>query len=360
MKIIVTGVTTEMTKGSSRVGFAPFSGALIEVCTALGHEVRMQRMEVANNPADLEWADVMICGISPFNSIGSRFMFGMLDAIGQAKKYDCGLLFCVSDWQTHLIHSSVRSILKNPRNLTKWFMRNRTDYTWGVHNQDYLERIIRAFQDRPWPATIAPIMGWFDPENPNAARLLDTIPARKHIMFDPTPFTTALWEIPRKPPEEKSREYVLSALGDYSQWLDEQNVTWPVRAFGSKTLVLNENGEKELVTNPQIKEWEVNEQYAETWIGLSPKHRLSGTAWWRSRYHNILRAGAVLYGDPEETTLIGDAFGQSIEELEAMSTEELAALNELQMKQFNEKVKTREEGMATIQDALDYARAELP
>lgn len=359
MNIIVTGVTTEMTKGSSRVGFAPFSGALVEVCEALGHTVRMQRMNVDTNAEDLEWADVMICGISPFNSIGSRFMFGMLDAIGQARKHNCGLLFCVSDWQTHLIHSSVRAILKKPENMTKWFMRNRTDFTWGVHHIEYLTRIIRAFHDRPWPATIVPVMGWFDYSNPNAKNLLDTIPARKHVMMDPTPFTTALWEIPRKPPEEKSREYVLSALGDYSRWLDEQNVSWPVRAFGSKTLVLNENGEKVLVTNKQIKEWEVNEQYAETWIGLSPKHRLSGTAWWRSRYHNILRAGSVLYGDPQETTLIGDAFGHSIEQLEAMSTEELAELNERQMAQFNEKTKTREEVMVVIQDALDGARAEL-
>ena len=182
--------------------------------------------------------------------------------------------------------------------------------------------------------------------------------------MDPTAFTTRAWTVDRIAPEDKKREAVLAALGDYSKWMDEQNFTWPVRYFGGKTMdvrgpaIDSDTGEP-AKKNPRIKEAEVNKHYAETWIGITPKHSLSGSGWWRTRYDFILRSGSILYGEDSEIGVIGDAFRQPLSVIENMNTEQLHALAEAQREQFNARVEPHDSLLSKLEYALAKGRTDL-
>lgn len=357
MKIILTGYTTDTANGRSQVGFESMSLGLKRMCDALGHETVMKPMRVSTTEEDLDWADVLVVGIGPINGIGSRFCLGALDAISKAKKHNCGLVFYVTDWQLHLLRSAHKSVIKKPYNLTKWHMRNRTDFTWGVHHNEQLMNVVRAFENRPWPVTIVPVHDWFDPESIHGSKLIGHLPARDLVYMDPTVFTTGAWDIPTLSPEEKSREYTLAALGDYSKWMEEQNFTWPVRYFGGKTQHRGSDGSA--TRHKRIPEKTVNEHYSQTWVGISPKHSLSGSAWWRTRYDFILRAGSILYGEPVETHPIGDAFQISVTDIESSSIEQLASIAAAQREQYQARIEPAESVLDKLQSTLLRGRTDL-
>lgn len=357
MKVILTGYTTDTANGRSQVGFESMSLGLERMCKALSHEVRMKPMYVETNEEDLTWADVMVVGLGPINAVGSRFCLGALDAIAKARRHNCGLVFYVTDWQTHLLGSAHRSILKNTFNLTKWHLRNRTDFLWGVHNNDYLISIIDSFERRPWPVTLVPVHTWFDPSTERGAKLVSHLPSRELVYMDPTAFTTGTWEVPCLSPEDKSREYTLAALGDYSKWMNKQGFTWPVRYFGGRTHV--HDGEGGVTRNERVKEKEVNDNYAQTWVGISPKHSLSGSGWWRTRYDFTLRAGSLLYGESMETYPMGDAFRLTVEEIESASTAQLAEWSKAQREQFQAKIEPAESVLTSLESALIRGRTDL-
>ena len=50
---------------------------------------------------------------------------------------------------------------------------------------------------------------------------------------------------------------------------------------------------------------------------------ISGCGWWRVRYLHAAAAGCVLGGSQEELGMIGPAYQHSLQELEAMSDDEL-------------------------------------
>lgn len=389
MKAICTGFTASMTTGRSAVGFETLGHGIVRAINDAGHDCVMQPMRVETNDRDLAEADVMFFGLAPFNALGSRYLYGAIDALMKARANGVGVVCYVSDWQTNLITTSARAMVKKPEAFVKPLMQHRTDFEWARENLDYMMVAVNAFLEKKWPITLVPTHPWYDPNS----KLVKHLNSSELVFLDPTVVTTRTWDPPeQKSPEDRSREWVLAALGDYSGWMQQQEFSWPVRYFGGKTF----GAKKEVVVpdvpdaqtdddllaamtgameqpideeapkkpgpqgegmaggrNKRIKEAEVNANYAETWGGLSPKYMLSGSGWWRTRYDFILQAGGILYGPPEELFPMGDVFRQPLQTIESMTTEQLHALQMEQRASFY--FETKEEVTEKIMDAARKA-----
>lgn len=391
MKAIVTGFTASMTTGRSAVGFETLGHGIVRAVNDAGHDCVMQPMRIDTNDRDLAEADVMFFGLAPFNALGSRYLYGAIDALMKARANGVGVVCYVSDWQTNLITTSARAMVKKPEAFVKPLMQHRTDFEWARENLDYMMVAVNAFLTNKWPITLVPAHPWYDPNS----KLVKHLNSSELVFLDPTTITTRTWDPPeQKSPEDRTREWVLAALGDYSGWMQQQEFEWPVRYFGGKTF----GAKKEIVVpevpdvpddlmdpqeiavaltgaaeqpvdepkkpgpqgegmaggrNKRIKEAEVNANYAEVWGGLSPKYMLSGSGWWRTRYDFILQAGGILYGPPEELFPMGDAFRYPLQQIEAMTTEQLHALQMEQRNTFY--FESKEEVTEKIMDAARKA-----
>lgn len=354
MKAIISGFTSEQAQGNVKVGYPALSPGIKVICEHLGYDTDIRVMLADNVDDDLKEADLLVMGISPIISIGSRYLYGALDAIGKARQYSVPMIWYISDWQVSLLTSSVRTIMNGPWRLTKAFMQHRTDFEWANHHEEQLLKVVQAMNDYPWPDMMIPSHPWRN----DMPLISKKIPSRRLHYFDPTSSTSGLWaphaELATK--ESRQREWVLAALGDYSRWMDEQHLTWPVRYFGGKTRTEeDENGKKGFT--PRVQESEVHKNYAETWGGLAPAHALASCGWWRSRYDFILKNGGILYGDPGEMALMGGPFVNTVAEIESLTNDQLSQLAYDQRKAH--RVEPIEQVAQTWFEAINLAKADL-
>ena len=323
MKALISGFTSEQAVGNVKIGYPALSPGIKVICENLGYDTEIKVLRTETLDDDLRDADLLVMGISPMIAIGSRYLYGALDAIGKARQYGVPMLWFISDWQVSLLTSSVRTILNGPHRLTKLFMQHRTDFLWAQHHTEQLLRVVQAMNDNPWPAVMIPSHPWRN-DMPLVSK---NIPSRRLHYFDPTAVTSGLWPAVDNlaTRDVRSREWVLAALGDYSTWMDAQNLTWPVRYFGGKTRTEETEDGKKGFTK-RVKEGEVHLNYAETWGGLAPAHALASCGWWRSRYDFILKNGGILYGDPGEMALMGGPFINTPQEIESLNNVQLSEL----------------------------------
>lgn len=349
MKAIITGFALDGANGRSKVEFESLSTGLSRACDLLGWEWEHDRMRVETSDDRLEAADVMFMGVAPFNGIPSRFIIGALDAIDKARKHKCAIVLFVSDWQTHLLRSSAKTMLKKPDNYVKPLLAGRTDYEWGKDNLDMLERVTRAFVERPWPETIVPMHSWHS-EASRDPRIQKHITARRLSILDPTTITTDFWDIDEPDWSTKKRQWVCAALGDRASWIEDQGITWPAEIRGGATFKIR-NGEK----SPRVKERDIIELYRESWAACAPRTQMRKTGWWRPRYSYMTRAGAVLFADPEEVSVIGPHFGYSAQQIESFTDSQLRELTVAQRAEYEARVEPRDSVLQKIHDAAKRA-----
>ncbi|QGF20306.1 hypothetical protein SEA_SIXAMA_127 [Gordonia phage Sixama] len=350
MKAIITGFALDGAQGRSRVQFESLSTGLGRACDALGWEHIHDVMRVETNDERLKEADVMFMNIAPFNGLSSRFILGALHAIYRARANNCGIILFVSDWQTHLLMSSARTMSKDIYRYIKPLMQGRTDHLWAVHNQDVLQVVTDAFVNNPWPETIVPLHPWWDQPGRDKDMILSHIPARRHCVFDPTSITTDYWDIEAPVWSEKKRQWVCAALGDRAAWIEEQGITWPAEIRGGATFKIRD-GE----ASPRVTEREVIELYRESWAACAPKTGMYKTGWWRPRYAYMLRAGAVLFAEPDEVRPIGPHFGYTATQIEGFNNTELQGLAMAQRAEFEAQVEPQESVLQKLQDAAKRA-----
>lgn len=356
MKAVISGFTSEQAMGSVRTGYPALSPGLKLIMEHLGYETEIKPMLVDENPDTLREIDVLVMGISPMISIGSRYVYGALDAIAKARQNNVAMLWYISDWQVGLLTSSLKTIMNGPYRLTKAFMRHRTDYLWAQHHADELVRVVEHMKDNPWPSVMIPAHPW----RSDMPMISTAVPARRLYYFDPTIVTSGTWPAVedklRATDETRSREWVLAALGDYDQWVSEQNFEWPVRYFGGKTRTKADESGKKGFTK-RVKEGEVHLNYAATWGGLAPAHALVGCGWWRSRYDFILKNGGIIYGDPSEMELMGGPFINSVNSIESLDTKGLSELAYAQRQAHQ--IESLESVAQTWSEAIKLAKEEL-
>lgn len=195
--------------------------------------------------------------------------------------------------------------------------------TWG----NFID--IKLLTNRAW---LAPLFPWGDTK-------LMGLPVDDLRHWDPSP----LYNLPKvhrlRWQERKTEWYNASLSKDAHEWADQQNLTWPVRAVGGKSL-----------GQPRVLESQIVWEYGSYKGVLCPTYEHAGCGWWRVRYLHAAHAGAILGSDPKETGMIHPAYGYTLKEIEKMGDEAREYLAWLQADKL--KVATLHETMQKVEGWL--------
>lgn len=195
--------------------------------------------------------------------------------------------------------------------------------TWG----NFIDT--KLLTNRTW---LAPLFPWGDVKQMG-------LPVDDIRHWDPSP----LYNLPKvhrlRWQERKTEWYNASLSKDAHEWADQQNLTWPVRAVGGKSL-----------GQPRILESQIVWEYGSYKGVLCPTYEHAGCGWWRVRYLHAAHAGAILGSDPKETGMIHPAYGYTLKEIEKMGDEAREYLAWLQADKL--KVATLHETMQKVEGWL--------
>lgn len=314
-KILITGINTTQAVAStkSRLGLINGSYALRDAITRAGWDVDQRKLVPGE---DLSKYDLGLVFLSPIGGFTSGFILGAFYALNHF--FQRGrLIVALDDWQSANIVNSIRYQLRDPKkNLIRNFWQDWE--AWAkYHDQTVAGMRAASDEEKKWPfPLIAPTFGakgdLTDLHVPNPTR---------QLCFDPSEHFDNCYETSSLP---KSKKWIYSSLVNRTKWLQGTPLKWQVDAFGNKA-----SG------HAKVKEIElINKYYAESWGVLSPPTGHKTGLWWRSRYQFAAEAGAVLAGDPRETSFIGSSYNKSPVEIEQMSERELKKLVQDQREQY--------------------------
>jgi hypothetical protein len=293
MKILMTGMTSKQSKCSSRGYFLDVPKVLYEYAVKLGHDVDWRRVELGE---DLSSYDLAIISIAPVHSLNSRtHCFQSLWVMSQLP---CVLF--LDDWNVYNVVSGFKQLCSEGRfdkfinkNYNGWFFMNPPEYF-----KPYEEEIMssaRLFLENTSShhKLVAPLFTWGDKD-----KLLKLIPNKlfKFYSYDPSielikNFTGPL------PQVEKQRRWFLPTLGDHMNYVNKQNLSWPVDWIGHKKK-----------TGVRMHEREVFQKASEYFGYFSPRYHHDGCGWWRARFIFSAMAGCVLHSSLNDQAQLGGAF----------------------------------------------------
>jgi len=335
-RILQTGFTTQHVGKGTRFKYDPVAKLYADALRHYGYEVD-HRPTVPGE--DLRGYDAVFTGVSPLNALSARYSYGGLHAIGTAKSSGAALVFYIDDWQTHLIQTAARTLLRDPNRMVKPLMEGaRVDYEWAKANLDSMVPVLDAFVNRKWPTTI---MALYD--GGDWARFNEKLPEVNRIVgMDPTPFYTP-YDTVIPDDSERERSWVFGILSDQRKWLSKLDMSWPLAHRGGKASKAEEGG---------MPEPELVQMYANSWGVLSCPYWHSGSGWFRIRHEHTAGTRSILYSEGE-LSFISDAYDIKIEDVETMTNSQLREVADAQADAWYAHKPSKDEVADRIGKALD-------
>lgn len=295
MKILITGVTETHTNHPQRASstkFVSIPELMRNAFERLVHDVDHRAVGAGENLSEYQKVFIYLYPVD-HNAVNVN---GAIWALQQ--RPDAWL--CLDDW-------SFQRLLP----------------TWG----NFID--IKLLTNRTW---LAPLFPWGDTK-------LMGLPVDDLRHWDPSP----LYNLPKvhrlRWQERKTEWYNASLSKDAHEWANLQNLTWPIRAVGGKSL-----------GQPRVLESQIVWEYGSYKGVLCPTYEHAGCGWWRVRYLHAAHAGAILGSDPKETGMIHPAYGYTLKEIEKMGDEAREYLAWLQADKL--KVATLHETMQKVEGWL--------
>lgn len=280
MNILITGVTETHINHPDRASSTKFISIpelMSKGLTMLQHQVDHRAIEIGE---DLSMYDCVFVYLYPLDH-NAVHPAGAIHALEQRPD----AYICLDDWS---------------------FQKLIPSWSDKVDIEDLKKRV--------W---LAPLFPWGSTEKMG-------LPVLRMRAWDPSP----LYDMPLSHKlswQQRKKEWYNASLSkDAHEWAASQNLSWPIHAIGGKAL-----GQKRILESDVV--W----QYGEYKGVLCPTYSHAGCGWWRVRYLHAAAAGCVLGGSPDELGMIGSAYQHSLQELEAMSDEELQMVALAQAMQLN-------------------------
>lgn len=307
MRILVTGCTAMQVDSPRKINHLISNlESLIACLRYMGHEVDWKEVNLGDTLAEY---DIVFCSLAPFASWGTRYMGGVLWALMNHPR----VYLTADDWQVRGIFPSCAALAKR----TDYFEKTIWSHwakTFGPEHpyKETLKRAIRTLAHNHWPWKM--IVPCWDGGDLSLLRL----PADELYRYDPFPFMK-LYDVDLT--RQKWRRWVFASLTNKEGWLKKQDFSWPVAKYGNVRLG------QEKVTEDHLQVI-----YDLSWGVISPPHNVSGSGWFRVRYHMAARSGCVLFGGhgQEESLVFGGSKSNpyviSAREVEKMTDAQLAVL----------------------------------
>ena len=335
-RILQTGFTTQHVGRGTRFKYDPVAKLFADALRHYGYEVDHREVTPGE---DLSGYDAIFSGLSPLNALSARYSYGGLHAWNEAERLDIPQIAYIDDWQTHLIQTAGRTLLKDPKRLVKPLMEKaRTEYEWAKEHYEELVPAIDKIVNQTWPTTV---MALYD--GGDWAKFDSRMPERKRVVgVDPTPFYTP-YDTVIPDDSERERSWVFGILSDQRKWLDKTQMDWPLAHRGGKASKAEDGG---------MPETELVQMYADSWGVLSCPYWHSGSGWFRIRHEHAMGTRSILYSE-NELSFISPVFDVKIAEVEAMSDAQLRELADAQNKAWYDHKPSKDEVATRIGEAFD-------
>ena len=232
------------------------------------------------------------------------------------------LMLFFGDWDHYVIYSGFKSLTKGPEQFSRIVWGER--FYWNDHDAtdaaapDLVEIATQFIKpgSRLWRKSVgfyAKMSKVGDPQ----CMLHPRRPMEPLKTFDPTAYVFAQYRPEmRSSAEGKERRWSMAALGDWREWIESLNLSWPVDIYGPPkwggVRLPDENA--------------VIEAYSKTWGILSPPHYNAGGGDFRMRTFISPFTLSILYGGPIDGAMLGKPFVFEPREIERWSDEDLFEL----------------------------------
>lgn len=339
-RILQTGITTQHCGRGTQLKYDPVAKLFSRALEHYGYEVEHR---VTTPDEDLTGFDAIFVGLGPVNGLGARYTYGGLDAIARARQSGAALVLYIDDWQTHLIQTSCRTMLKDPGRIAKDFLRGARDvpqWEWVRADTEHRDRLLGACDalvNRTWPATV---MALYD--GGDWSLFGDRVNTRKLVGVDGTPFYTD-YDITIPQDDEKWAAWVFGVLSNQTDWIDKLNHRWPIVHRGAKASK----------AEVKLPESELVQLYANAWGVLSCPYWHAGSGWLRIRHHHAAQVGSILVSESPELAFISDAYSVKIGDVEGMSIPDLRELANAQSTAWFNRLPSKDEVATRIGELFD-------
>lgn len=280
-----------------------------------------QRHDVVQRPVtpgeDLSHYDVAIVGVHAPDSLGSMpHKYGAMWAAHQLPH-----LVGFHDWRVKTAGEG-------------YFESKVWNYALACQNKKYeqifetaarysrqIEEVREQWCNRDFGTVLLPMYNWADETGfPH--------PAQRVLKWDPSAMFPTWWDEARGPRE---RRWVLATLSDQRQWVEDQGLTWDVKAW-QKPKDSGWGVHVDFIAESEL----VPDWYCTSWGILMPYYggKEMPVGWWRSRPVQSAAARSVLLADPRELGDIGEPFTYSARHIEELSDRGLRDLAEAQSNHF--------------------------
>lgn len=304
MKILVTGCTAMQVDSPRKVNHLISNlESMIACLRYMGHDVDWTEVQLGQ---DLSKYDAVVCSLSPFASWGTRYMGGVLWAMMNHPH----VLFTADDWQVRGIFPSCKGLYNRADYFEKTIWSHWVKLYGAEHEyKEVLRKAIRMLAHNEWPFKM--IVPCTDGGDLNMLRL----PARELTNYDPFPFMK-LYPVKQ---EEKHRRWIFASLTNKEGWLKKQNFSWAVEKYGNIRL-----------NQLKVEESELQSIYDKSWGVISPPHNISGSGWFRVRYHMAVRSGCILFAGHDQAEAL--TFGTDSHNPYRITSKYVEMLNEDSLK----------------------------
>lgn len=330
-RILITGYTTRMF-GSTQIrgDYITFSYLLEDALREMGHVV--ERRKVAVGEELVGKYSYAFCGVAPLSSLTSGQVPETHYVMETLKSRHA---VYADDWSFCSYGDSVRYALERwDRYLSYKKFRHNPDLLEAT--RESLEGMIRApFAGNNAPV-VAPMFPWGDHEflmrgNYNAGL----------VAVDPSPWLK-FPSISITPDVNRRKVWLMAALSDHSRWVKKQGFRFPVEYIGNKKLGVT------------LNETQTVKQFADVFGVLATGYPSAGSGWWRTRYLNAAWAESIIYSDPKDAAVMGEAFRGTPRDFELLH-EMPVSYRKIQNEQtdwLNKNVSQKEEVMETLEKLL--------
>lgn len=296
MKILITGYTTRMW-GSTRThgDYITFSFLLEDILKEMGHDVERRLVSIGE---ELTYVyDFAFCGVAPLSSMTAGKVpetHYAMDAM--ARKH----AVYADDWSFCNFGDSARYALERWKKYVAYkgfkYAPEQIEET-----RESLDKMIHMYMAGNNAPVLAPMFPWGD----HSFLMKDNYNANL-ITIDPSAWIKYPSVIV-PPKNQKATQWVMAALSNHSPWVKRQGFEFPILYVGNKRM-----GDGTV-----LSESETVRLFARSFGALSAGYPSAGSGWWRTRYLNAAWAETLIYSDPRDAAIMGDAFKGTAQEFEA-------------------------------------------
>jgi len=329
VKILVTGYTTRMFN-SSRVqrDYITFSYLLVKILKDMGFEVHHCKVEIGDNLSQYDFA---FCGVAPLHSMTSGRV-PETHYVMNRMEYKHAVY--ADDWSFCGYGDSIRGALRDWDKYLKY--KNFPYATEYLEDTRISLDLMVNFDESTNAKVLAPMFNWGDHEF-----LIRGNYKARLVTIDPSAWVTyPTIDIP--PVSEKKKQWVMAALSDHSPWVKRQRFSLPVTYIGNKRMG---NG-------VVLSEAKTIQLFANSFGVLSCKYPSAGSGWWRTRYLNAAWAESLVYCDPKDQEIMGEAYQGTPQQMESINEETYYYWVEGQNQWLNSNLASREQVYSIINDLL--------